>query len=109
MMHFAKLCLFVLFAGAAAACADPLRPDAAPVAAEVAFSAFDNACWGQATKVFARTGTMGEHASGEPTPRLGLARLARALHEAGVISEPTMQALGAFVASELGLSIDACT
>lgn len=65
-------------------------------------------CWGQATAVFAQTGEMGEHASQEPTPRLGLANLADALADAGIIEEGTMEALGAFVASELGLSIDAC-
>jgi hypothetical protein len=68
----------------------------------------DNACWGQATAVFAQTGEMGEHASQQPTPRLGLRNLARALYDAGVIGDDTMQALGAFVANELGLSIDAC-
>jgi hypothetical protein len=66
------------------------------------------ACWGQATKVFAATGELGQHASSEPTPRLGLANLARALFAQGVIPAPTMQALGAFVAAQLGLSIDAC-
>jgi hypothetical protein len=66
------------------------------------------ACWGQATKVFAATGQLGQHASSEPTPRLGLANLARALFDQGVIPAPTLQALGAFVAAQLGLSIDAC-
>jgi hypothetical protein len=68
----------------------------------------DNACWGQATKVFAQMYGMGEHASQEATPRLGLANLARALYADGVIAEPTMQALGQFVSSALGLSIEAC-
>src|SRR5262249_19180877 len=67
-----------------------------------------HACWGQATKVFAATGELGQHASSEPTPRLGLANLAQALFDQGVIPAPTMQALGAFVAAQLGLSIDAC-
>lgn len=66
------------------------------------------ACWGQATKVFARTGVMGEHASQEPTPRLGLRNLARALYEAGILPDDSMYSLGVFVSSELGLSIDAC-
>ena len=66
------------------------------------------ACWGQATKVFAATGELGQHASSQPTPREGLANLARALYDQGVIPAPTMQALGAFVAEQLGLSIDAC-
>lgn len=68
----------------------------------------DEACWGQATKVFAKTGEMGEHASQQPTPRLGLRNLARALADAGVIPDDSMQSLGAFVAAELGLSIEAC-
>jgi hypothetical protein len=68
----------------------------------------DHACWGQATRVFAATGELGQHASSEPTPRLGLANLARGLFDQGVIPGPTMQALGTFVAAQLGLSIDAC-
>jgi hypothetical protein len=67
-----------------------------------------DACWGQATKVFAQMGDMGEHASQQPTPRLGLRNLARALYDAGVIDADSMQALGAFVADALGLSIEAC-
>jgi hypothetical protein len=66
------------------------------------------ACWGQATKVFAQLGAMGEHSSSFATPRLGLRNLARALADSGVIPDDSMQALGAFVADELGLSIDAC-
>jgi len=68
-----------------------------------------NSCWGQATAVFAATGSMGEHASQQNEPRMGLARLARALYDVGVISEPTLAALGAYVASLEGLAIDSCT
>jgi len=68
----------------------------------------ENSCWGQASAVFAQTGEMGEHASQNPTPRLGLRNLARALDDAGIIPNDSMQALGAFVANELGLSIEAC-
>lgn len=68
-----------------------------------------NSCWGQASAVFARTGQMGQHASEQGEPRLGLANLARALFELGVIPEPTLAALGSFVADELGLQIDRCT
>lgn len=67
-----------------------------------------NACWGQATRVFAQTGVMGEHASQQPTPRLGLRNLARALADAGVIPDDSMRSLGQFVAADLGLSIEAC-
>jgi hypothetical protein len=66
------------------------------------------ACWGQATKAFAQMGEMGQHASQQPTPRLGLRNLARDLADAGVIPDDSIQTLGAFVAAELGLSIDAC-
>jgi hypothetical protein len=61
-------------------------------------------CWGQATAVFAQTGEMGAHSSSFPTPRLGLANLARELFG----PDGTMAELGAYVAAELGLSIDAC-
>lgn len=67
-----------------------------------------NACWGQASAVFAQTGEMGAHSSQQPTPRLGLRNLARALYADGIIPDDSMAALGAFVAAELGLSIDAC-
>jgi len=66
------------------------------------------ACWGQASKVFAQTGAMGEHSSQQPSPRLGLRNLARALFEAGVIPDDSMYSLAVFVSYELGLSIDAC-
>ena len=77
-----------------------------PSAAQAAPS--DAACWGQATKVFAQSGEMGAHASNQANPRLGLRNLARALYDQGVLPDDSMQALGAFVASERGLSIDAC-
>jgi hypothetical protein len=78
-----------------------------PAGAAVAQPA-DAACWGQATRVFAHTGGLGEHSSSFDSPRLGLRNLARALHDAGVLEDDSMQALGTFVAAELGLSIDAC-
>jgi len=68
----------------------------------------NNACWGQATKVFAQMGYMGEHSSSFPTPRLGLRNLARALVDADAIPDDSMQSLGAFVVDDLGLSVDAC-
>jgi hypothetical protein len=71
-------------------------------------AASSQACWGQATAVFAQMGEMGQHASEQETPRLGIIRLAWLLYEQGAIDAPTIQALGAFVAAELGLSIEAC-
>lgn len=72
---------------------------AAPVAADPHPS-----CWGQATKVFAKSGEMGAHSSSFATPRLGLRNLART----ALGPDATMADLGVFVADELGLSIDAC-
>jgi hypothetical protein len=81
----------------------------APAQVSLARGPSAQACWGQATKVFAQTGEMGEHSSSfAGDPRLGLRNLARALYEQGVIPDDTLQALGAFVAAELGLSISAC-
>jgi hypothetical protein len=68
----------------------------------------EDACWGQASAVFAQTGKMGDHASSEPTPRLGLGNLAKALYDAGDINDDSLSALGAFVAAELGLDVGAC-
>ena len=67
-----------------------------------------NACFGQASAVFAQMGAMGDHSSSFPTPRLGLRNLARLLAEAGAIPDDSMASLGQFVANELGLSIAAC-
>ena len=64
-------------------------------------SAASDACWGQATQVFARTGAMGQHASNQTNPRLGLRNLAVLLYEQGVIDAPTLQALGAFVSVDI--------
>lgn len=77
-------------------------------ATSVLADADDNACWGQASAAYARLGYMGEHASQQTSPRVGLKNLARSLYEIGAIEEPTMEALGRFVAEEEGLSIDAC-
>jgi len=78
-------------------------------ASTTAFAGPGNSCWGQASAVFAQMGLMGEHSSEQGEPRLGLANLARALYDLGVLSEPTLAALGAFVVDELGLDIDSCT
>jgi hypothetical protein len=70
----------------------------------------ENACWGQATKAYVDTevGIMGKHASEFSTPRLGLRNLARFLHDQDILDDDSMQALGAFVAAEEGLEVDAC-
>lgn len=78
------------------------------LSAPVSANQSGHSCWGQASAVFAQMGMMGEHSSTQGQPRLGLANLARALYDAGVIPEPTITALGVFVADALGFSIDAC-
>ena len=80
------------------------------IPAEAQAAASDEACWGQATKVFAQMGEMGTHASQQANPRDGLRNLARELYDDGngPLADDTMQALSAFVAEALGLSIDAC-
>jgi hypothetical protein len=103
----------------AAGCADPgptlpLADEAQVAAARISeppapsSRAAGESCWGQASAVFARLGLMGEHSSSFDNPRLGLRNLARQLYEANVIPDDSMAALGAFVAAELGLEIDAC-
>ena len=66
------------------------------------------ACWGEATAVFAQMGEMGMHSADQPNPRVGLRNLARALAEAGVIPDDSMDALAQFVADSIGFSLDAC-
>ena len=58
--------------------------------------------------MFAQTGIMGEHSLSQANPRLGQRNLARALAHGGVTADDSMPSLGTFVATELGLSIDAC-
>lgn len=71
--------------------------------------AYTQACWGQASAVFARTGEMGEHASQQPTPRVGLANLARSLYADGILDAPTLPALAAFLVSiDPDLTVEAC-
>jgi len=113
MRQITSLVVAVVAAGAlaiaAAACSSPtaISPTPAPTVSASATSQPD-ACWGQATQVFARLGQMGQHASQQPNPRFGLRNLARALYDQGVIPDDSMQSLGAFVAAAYGLSIDAC-
>lgn len=61
-------------------------------------------CWGQVSAASARQapGTMGTHASGYETPRLGLRNLARSF------DLDSMAGLGAVVADLEGLDVPAC-
>jgi hypothetical protein len=87
---------------------DRCTNDQAAVAYAEASVAASAACWGQASAVFAQMGLLGKHSSQQPNPRLGLRNLARALADQGVIPDDSMASLGAFVATTLGLEIEAC-
>lgn len=66
-------------------------------------------CWGQATKVFAMMGKMGEHASQQEEPRYGLYNLAVEFYKVGIIDEPSMAAFGAYLVSvDPELTVEAC-
>lgn len=69
---------------------------------------YEQSCWGQASALYAQMGYMGDHASEFETPRVGLRNLARELYASGAIPDDSMAALGAFVATAEGLSIEAC-
>jgi hypothetical protein len=96
--------------------ASPTSPSSAlssgAVAAATGWSALgarnEKACWGEATQALARLGEMGYHASHQDNPRLGLRNVARLLHDLGVLPDDSLQSLGAFLSSALGLSIDSC-
>lgn len=79
------------------------------VLASAPAQAYTQACWGQASAVFAQMGEMGQHASQEETPRIGLANLASYLYDDGIIDAPTLQALGAWLVSvDPNLTVEAC-
>jgi len=48
----------------------------------------NGACWGSETKEFAQTGTLGEHASEQSTPRSGLGNLQQSFDDgfAGLVN-----------------------
>lgn len=68
----------------------------------------DQACWGEATQALAQLGEMGYHASQQSNPRLGLRNVARLLYDLGLLADDSLQSLGAFLSSALGLNIDSC-
>lgn len=111
MKRLATAASALLLVGTLAACENaPLAPVGDDLSATPSMAAANPraACWGQATKVFAQLGEMGQHASEQPTPRAGLRNLARLLADAGIIPDDSMASLGEFVANALGLSIEAC-
>ncbi|HEX6308013.1 MAG TPA: hypothetical protein VFZ69_07485 [Longimicrobiales bacterium] len=117
--QFRPAAAVIVLLGTATGCADQgiVGPAAEPELAAAtavgqvatANAADDQACWGQATAVFAALGVMRPHASKEyDTPREGVRNLACSLYAAGLIADDSMQALGEFVATAENLSIDAC-
>ena len=56
-------------------------------------------CWGVVTSQLAHVeGGIGEHASSQATPRLGLGNVARLFFELGLIDSPTVSDLGSLLA-----------
>ena len=104
----------VLVAGCAQGSINPVSPStlmsstAASTSLDALSARSDRACWGEATEALARLGQMGYHASHQDNPRLGLANVARLLYDLGVLPDDSIQALGAFLSSALGLSIESC-
>ena len=57
-------------------------------------------CWGVVSAQLAQVeGGLGDHTSSQSNPRLGLGNVARLFYDQGLISEPTLSALGSFLAS----------
>lgn len=57
-------------------------------------------CWGVVSAQLAHVeGGLGDHTSSQSNPRLGLGNVADLFYEQGLISEPTLSALGSFLAS----------
>ena len=100
--------LGIYLAAAAGVTLDKCLSNAKAVAEAESFAQNNAACWGQASKVFAQTGMMGQHSSSFDNPRLGIRNLARYLFDLGVIPEDSMAALGAYVSDELGYDLSAC-
>jgi hypothetical protein len=60
----------------------------------------DSNCWGVVSAQLAQVeGGLGDHTSSQSNPRLGLGNVARIFYEQGLIGEPTLSALGSFLAS----------
>jgi hypothetical protein len=57
-------------------------------------------CWGVVSAQLAQVeGGLGEHSSSQSSPRSGLGNVARLFYDLGFIEEPTLNDLGAFLAS----------
>jgi hypothetical protein len=80
-------------------------PNAATAAASPSNSAQGQSssstnCWGVVSSQLAHVeGGIGDHASSQETPRLGLGNVARLFYDQGLIESPTLSALGSFLAS----------
>lgn len=66
-------------------------------------------CWGVVSSQLASTEhSMGEHASSQGEPRLGLGNLARMLYELGITSGPHVSDMGSFLATVDGVEATQC-
>jgi opacity protein-like surface antigen len=91
----------ILLAGAALAALA-----AGPVAAA---APANPSCWGVVSAQRATsTGDIGEHASAQSTPRLGLGNTARLLHDLGLTGGPHVSDLGSTLAELDGIDATSC-
>ena len=82
---------------------------AVPVSTQAQADSTTN-CWGVVTSQLAQssTGAVGDHSSSESTPRIGLANVALALFNEGVIGSPHISALAIFLAEIDGVPETQC-
>jgi len=85
--------------GAASLLTAPALATAAPTSQQGSRITTSN-CWGVVSAQLAKVeGGLGDHTSSQANPRLGLGNVARLFYELDLISEPTLSALGSFLAS----------
>lgn len=90
----------VLITVAAASVLASASPTIAAPASQPSSQNSANNCWGVVSAQLAQVeGGLGDHTSSQSDPRLGLGNVARLFYEQGLIDEPTLSALGSFLAS----------
>lgn len=90
----------VLISLAATSVLTTASPTVAAPASQRSSQSTVNNCWGVVSAQFAHVeGGLGDHTSSQSNPRLGLGNVARLFYEQGLINEPTLSALGSFLAS----------
>ena len=78
----------------------PTMAGAQPSAAGSGGKSDSNYCWGVVSSQLAHVeGGLGDHIKEQSEPRLGLGNVAQLFYDMGLISSPTVSALGSFLAS----------